>query len=166
MSALTELVARWRERVEAMRFAAEPTLAAEVSECADELESALAAERAREPACSNDYRIGFQAGKAAADRGAGRECEMWRSIAEDLIGCTVYRDGTGMMPQSTSHMRASEFAAYVQRQMRDVLASLSTPTPEASRECSQCGSTVHVTDDICFACYHADGPTPTPEAQP
>ena len=40
---VTELVAKWRKRVEEMRFAGEIALALEVSECANELESALAA---------------------------------------------------------------------------------------------------------------------------
>jgi hypothetical protein len=160
VSALTELVAEFKALARQAWSIPSVERAKALEQCAAALESALAAERggvddatlgaldmaakwvdatataSHKPSAKN-LRAMIEAEGAftrtlAAERAVGRECEMWRSIAEDLIGCTVYRDGTGMMPQSTSHIRASDFAAYVQRQMRDVLASL-TPTPEASR---------------------------------
>jgi hypothetical protein len=61
-----------------------------------------------------------------------RECEQWRSIAEDIMGCTVYPDTASIMPAAMSHMKASAFADYVKRQVGAWLAALPPTTPEVS----------------------------------
>jgi hypothetical protein len=62
----------------------------------------------------------------AEARGAAREREKWASVADDLVGCTIYHDTAGIMPQAMSHMKASDFAKFAQRQLRAMLS-----TPEA-----------------------------------
>lgn len=86
------------------------------------------------------------------------EAELRANFADELADTFIYLD---LLAQSQGIDLAAAVRAKFDRTSKKIGY---TPPAEVSRACSQCGSTVQVADSLCFACYHADGTTPTPEA--
>lgn len=132
MSSLTTLVERWRERAAGLEAAGYASRGLDVSECADELESALAAERG----AGRDIR-GVEV--FALLRGWPYEGEDFVGVFRDLDAAKTAAVTDAMVWPSAAHFiyptpinELSSERPWSWRLLRGEWLQ-STPTPEASR---------------------------------
>ena len=56
-----------------------------------------------------------------------RDVEIVVDMIDALLGYTVYPDATGLMPAAMSHIKASDYAAYVKRELKAMRTALTPP---------------------------------------